>query len=301
MIITVIIPTFNRYEVLLKCLRALREQTTPPSSYEVVVVDDGSTDSTPERTAVFSKGSDSNLRFFRQFHKGPAAARNLGIREARSELILFIGDDIIATSTLLAEHLAWHEKYPKENVAVLGHATWSPEIEVTAFMHWLENGGPQFKFSSIDNPHNVSWRHLITANISFKRKFLLENGLFDEDFSYAAFEDIELGHRLCNRGLRIVYNRHAVGYHNHPTSLDDAMGRMQRVAESRRLYWQKTGEGKEEGIDRRGPLHRMISEVKFWLFRQIGYAAEQRWNVPSVYAYLMDKAQRRSFGSLPSR
>lgn len=288
--LSVIVPTFDRWQVLSKCLVALEAQTVVRDDCEVVIVDDGSTYSTVQQIAALVAKSSLNARFFRQDHKGPAAARNVGIREAQGNLVLFMGDDIIATPGLLAEHLAWHEKYPEENVAVLGHVTWSPEITITPLMRWLENGGPQFKYWAIKDSENVSWRHLYTANISFKQKFLLENGLFDEDFPYASYEDTELGYRLAKRGLRIVYNERAVGYHYHPTSLDDAMVRAQRVAQSSRLFWRKAGVGKAEGIDRRGRLHRTLSEAKFWLFRRVGYAIEERWNVPTVYAYLTDKA-----------
>ena len=231
------------------------------------------------------------VRYVEQPHQGPAAARNLGIREAHGELVLFIGDDIIATPNLLSEHLAWHKQYPEEHVAILGYVTWSPDIKVTPFMHWLENGGPQFKYWSIQNYQRVPYCHLYTANISFKRELLLKNGLFDEDFPYAAYEDTELGYRLNKRGLRIVYNKQAVGYHHHPTNLDDAMKRIRRVAESRQIFWQKTGLGRAEEEDRRGQMHRALSDVKFWLFRRIGCIAERRWMVPGVYSYLLDKAQ----------
>jgi glycosyltransferase involved in cell wall biosynthesis len=272
-------------------LQALNAQTVGADQYEVVIVDDGSTDGTTEQIAALIDKSVLNVSFFRQDHKGPAAARNLGIREACGELVLFIGDDIIATPTLLGEHLAWHDKYPEKNVAVLGYVTWSPEIEITPFMRWLENGGPQFKYWSINDSENVSWRHLYTANISFKRRFLLDNGLFDEDFPYASYEDTELGYRLQQRGLCIVYKKQAVGYHYHLTSLDDAMRRMQRVAESRRIFFEKTRKGSVENRDCRGWVHRILSEVKFWLFWQMGRIAERRRIMHGVYSYLLDKAQ----------
>jgi GT2 family glycosyltransferase len=287
--VTIIMPTYNRLKLLLKCLQALKRQTVPRSAYEVVIVDDGSTDDTAK--ALAGLGMKPWVRFFHQDHKGAAAARNLGIGEALGELILFIGDDIVATPDLLAQHMACHAKHPQESIAVLGYVTWSPEIEVTPFMHWLENGGPQFKYWAIKDPEDVSWRHLYTANISFKRKFLLQNGLFDEDFPSASHEDTELGYRLSGRGLRIVYSSHAVGYHYHPTRLCDGMARMRLVAESRRIFRDKTGLDREDRWMRsRGRLRRMPSRVKFWLFRQVGCVAEYRWVVPGVYSYLLEEA-----------
>ena len=115
-------------------MQALEAQTVLPNGYEIVIVDDGSTDASPEQMAGLTERVGLNLRLFHQNHSGPATARNLGIREAQGNLVLFIGDDIIVTPTLLAEHLAWHKKYPEENVAVLGYVTWSPEIKITPFM-----------------------------------------------------------------------------------------------------------------------------------------------------------------------
>ncbi len=289
---SVIIPTYNRSEILLKCLQALEAQTVLPNDYEIVIVDDGSTDASPEQIAAFIDKCGLNVSYFHQDHKGPAAARNLGIREAQGNLVLFIGDDIIATPTLLAEHLTWHEKYPEENVAVLGYVTWSPDIKVTPFMRWLENGGPQFKFWAIDDPYHVSWRHLITANISFKRKFLLEHGFFDEDFPYAAYEDTELGYRLNKKGLSIVFNKEAIGYHYHPTTIDDAIKRMRNVGVSNKIFLDKTYKtGRSEKPPKRNWLWRNLSFVKLYFAKQLGYMAESRWTMPLLYSYVLDKAQ----------
>src|SRR3990172_2174413 len=75
--LSVIIPTYNRREQLLKCLRALQAQSILPQEFEVIVIDDGSTDNT--ETAVRSEGFPFSLKYLRQDHQGPGMARNLGI------------------------------------------------------------------------------------------------------------------------------------------------------------------------------------------------------------------------------
>lgn len=293
--LSVIVPTYNRLKVLLKCLRSLEAQTVAPDNWEVVIVDDGSTDGTAEQIAVLLDESCLNVHFSRQDHKGPAAARNLGVREALGDLILFIGDDIIATPNLLAGHISWHEKYPARNVAVLGYVTWSPEIEVTPFMHWLENGGPQFSYYELQDKsgQNVHYKYFYSCNVSLKKRFLLKNGLFDEEFPLAAYEDTELGYRLVKKGLRIVYNSDAVGYHYHLTSLDDTLHRMERIGELRPLYLSKVGVLLPEYWDTpcTYPVRRIISIVKFELVKTAGRFCETRWNVPWLYMYLMEKAK----------
>lgn len=215
LILTVIIPTYNRKDILKKCLNAIFNQTYPQSNYEIIVIDDGSTDGTEALVKSLLNDSPCALRYFKQKNKGPATARNVGITNASGKVVLFIGDDIIATSTLLEEHYNWHKRYSHDNIAVLGYVTWVPGAKVTLFMEWLEQSGVQFGYSLIRDSADVPYNFFYTSNVSVKRDFLLKYGLFDEDFPYAAWEDIELAYRLAGEGLRIVYNSAAVGYHEH--------------------------------------------------------------------------------------
>ncbi len=90
----VVIPTFNRVEALLLCLRHLEKQSW--SGFEVIVVDDGSTDSTPQQMQKYLAGTPLRLRYLQQQNSGPSRARNLAISMTRSPLCLIIGDDIFA-------------------------------------------------------------------------------------------------------------------------------------------------------------------------------------------------------------
>ena len=239
--LTIIIPTYNRKEILKKCLNALFIQTYSQSNFEIIVIDDGSTDGTEGVVKEIIKSAPVGLRYFKQANKGPAAARNAGIKNAQGDIVLLIGDDIIATKTLIEEHIKWHNSNPENNVSILGFVTWSPEIKVTPFMKWLENGGPQFCYYNLRHGQEVSWHRFWTCNISLKRRFLIGNGLFDEDFPYAAYEDSELGCRLQKKGLRLFYNKLAISYHYHYTSLDDACQRMIKVGESASIFSKKIG------------------------------------------------------------
>ena len=179
------------------------------------------------------------LRYFKQEKRGPASARNLGIMNANTRIVLFIGDDIIATPNLIAEHMKWHSNNSEENVAVLGYVTWSPELRITPFMRWLENGGPQFSYHKLKGKEVLNYCCFYTCNISLKRHFLLKNGLFDENFKYAAYEDLELSYRLTQKGLQIFYNKDAVGYHLHPTNIETFCRRQQLVGRSKVIFNKK--------------------------------------------------------------
>ena len=295
--ISVIIPTHNRKETLKKCLSRLGDQTCGRSDREVIVIDDGSTDGTEDVVRTEMKDAVIALRYFRQNKRGPAAARNVGIGEAKGEIVLFLGDDIMAAPTLLEEHLSWHERYSDDNVAVLGLIKWSPETKITPFMKWLEDGGPQFAFWEIENKTDVdAMRYFYSSNVSIKKKFLLENkAFFDEDFPYAAYEDAELAFRLKAAGMAVKYNKDAVGYHYHYTSLDDACRRMVRVGYSRRLLAKKTGEmiirHPKRGISR------MMSALKFAFFYILARFYEKRAVKKHLFAYVLEHHYHKGFDS----
>ncbi len=116
------------------------------------MVDDGSTDSTEQVVAQASKDSAIPVRYFRQENKGPAAARNVGIREAKSELILFTDDDIIPSPDLVGEHLKWQSKYPGEKTAVLGVCHLGAGNQPNSF-HEMVRSGALVRLRGNRGPH----------------------------------------------------------------------------------------------------------------------------------------------------
>ncbi|MFB3882105.1 MAG: glycosyltransferase family 2 protein [Armatimonadota bacterium] len=268
--LTVIVPTYNRSGLLERCLRGLLNQTAAASEYEIVVVDDGSTDGTAEVAEEVARlagsgdpglqnGTGARVRHFRQENKGPAAARNLGVLHARGEIVLFTGDDCLPDGRLIEEHLRAHEQ--AGDVGVLGLVTWHPEIEITPFMAYLESG-PQFGFNQIADPENVSIWHFYTSNCSVQRHRIEQVGGFDEEFGCAAFEDVEIAYRMKQRGLRIVYRPEAKTYHHHPTTFEQHLARQRLTGKSAALFYHKHPELKVElGIAHSA---RMTTALKFW-------------------------------------
>ncbi|MEI6633344.1 MAG: glycosyltransferase [Chlamydiota bacterium] len=234
--ITVVIPTRNRAETLEKCLAAFRAQTLDPDRFEVVVVDDGSTDGTGELLNTIAGGM-GNLGHLSQEPGGPAKARNMGIREAKYPLILLTGDDCIPSATLLEKHLAAHRESPR--VAVLGHIAWHPDLEVTPFMEYVGRSH-QFSFPIIAQERlSVPFGFFYTSNISVGKELLLRAGLFDEEFTDAVWEDAEMGYRLAKSGVRIVYDRRAVTFHYHPVTLSQYIDRQIRAGKAAAVFYRK--------------------------------------------------------------
>ena len=230
--LAVVIPTYNRADVLIRCLEHLEAQTF--TDFEVVIVDDGSTDSTPDRVSAYLKDTSLAIRYVRQENHGPARARNYAISLIDSPICLMIGDDIFASPELVSEHLELHTGRPQDAVAGLGLTRWSESGQsVTRFMQWLDTGnGLQFHYDLLLEGKTPSWEEFWTSNLSLKTK-VLKQFPFDESFPHAAMEDIELACRIeAKHGLQMVFLPEALAHHLHPTSFIQACGRMVKVGES---------------------------------------------------------------------
>lgn len=233
--VCIVIPTYNRAQALRICLEHLKKQSW--TDFEVIVVDDGSTDSTPQQMEQYLSSGALRLRYFRQKNSGPARARNLAISLAQSPVCLIIGDDIFATPDFVKTHLQFHEENPTIQMACLGLTKWSESGQtVTPFMRWLDEGGMQFSYHDLLAGARPDWKHFYTSNISLKTEFLRKNP-FNETFTRAATEDLELGYRLeVQHGLEIIFLPQALAYHLHPTNFRQACRRMYGVGISMRHF-----------------------------------------------------------------
>ena len=216
--LSVIIPSYNRLEMLKRVLGALEAQELPAGArFEVIVVDDCSNDATASYLAGYrARGFDFAFRVAER-NAGPARARNEGVALATGELVLFTGDDILPERDFLAEHLETHRRMADPRLAVLGRTIWPDDIPVTTVMRHIDGvGAQQFSYQHLRHGAFVDYRHFYTSNISLPLALLREEGkLFDLDFPHAAYEDVELSYRLCQRGMRICYTRDALAYHYH--------------------------------------------------------------------------------------
>ncbi len=208
MFFSVVIPTYNRLPILQKCLRALENQDlghNQVSNYEVVVVDDGSNDGTLDWISSHTQELP-HVRTLTQNHAGPAAARNLGVTEAKGDWIIFIDSDLVVTANFLQAHADALEA----GIAKLG----SDRLFTYG---WVINT------CNFDDPTSESYKitdfsaaYFATGNVAIARKWLQEAGMFDTNFQQYGWEDLELGVRLKKLGLKLIKCPEAVGYHWHP-------------------------------------------------------------------------------------
>ncbi|HHT04738.1 MAG TPA: glycosyltransferase [Hydrogenispora sp.] len=193
---SVVIPTYNSQFLLTFCLRALFNQTVPPTSYELIVVDDGSTDETPAVVAGLQEEAPCALRYIRLEHSGRARARNTGALAARAPIIIFLDSDMIVRREFIASHLDAHTR---PGLVVIGSVLNTP---VPADPN---EKAPQY--------NDYSRAFFATGNVSVQREKLIAAGLFDESFVEYGWEDLELGHRLRQLGLKRVKSLSAWSYH----------------------------------------------------------------------------------------
>jgi GT2 family glycosyltransferase len=205
--ITVVTPTFNRRPSLARLLDGLSQQTYPMEQFEVVVVDDGSTDD----TLAYLRGRQTPfaLRIVQQSHRGPGPARNLGVLQASGEIVLFLDDDVVPAPTLVERHSRCHQANP--GAVVIGAMLPPSDWPRPAWVRWEEEKLERQYQAMLEGKHACTARQFYTANASLRRIPFLEAGGFDPFFARA--EDVELGYRLRECGARFVFDPHAAVRH----------------------------------------------------------------------------------------
>lgn len=202
--ISVVIPTYNRAGQLRQCLDALATQSAAADTFEVIVVDDGSTDSTAELLDGYQAAF--SLRTERQENSGQPAALNRGIAAASGAYCLFLDDDIVATPTLVAEHIrAQHLCDGALALGALRLALASKGGLALYFANWWREHYERLG----DGTKNPDFWDCYSGNLSVPTRVLREVGGFDA--TLARSFDVELAYRLGLAGLRIVYVPAAVG------------------------------------------------------------------------------------------
>lgn len=191
---SVVIPVYNRAHLLRVVLEGLAKQSIPQQSFEVLVCDDGSTEPLSDTLASFADALPL-IRHLRQPNTGPAAARNLGIANATSDVVVFLDSDIVPDEKTLESLVA----------ALIEHKDWQ---------------GAEARLQPIGGDDSFGWEaprsdnggHYHTAGIAYRKAVLEAVGGFDENFSRAACEDVELAVQVLKHGP-IGFVPEAVVYH----------------------------------------------------------------------------------------
>lgn len=204
--VSVIVPTYNRSEFLRNLLRALSQQTYPSDHFEVIVVDDGSTDGTE---AIAAERFPFDLRYYQQSNQGDGAARNLGARRSLAELLVFIDDDMVLDPGYLTGLVHTHERRRRRIVT----GVWSPWLEeLTPLVEALrasEMAGPATATTE------VSFTQVHSNNMAVGREAFFEIGMMQNlGFSGSSIWcDLDFNYRAYQKGFEFRRSHQAICWH----------------------------------------------------------------------------------------
>ena len=253
--VSIVIPTYNRKPILKKCLKALENQTLNNniSEYEVIVVDDGSTDGT---TSWIKKNSDvlSHVVLYEQDHGGPALGRNLGVMKSKYEIIIFIDSDLVVLNDFISCHVN------------------------KLLFYWNKNNKKCFTYGSVINTSNfanpesemykltdISFAYFATGNVAISKELILNVGLFDTSFSLYGWEDLELGERLKKNGTKLVKCPEAIGFHWHPPfdcgQIESLISQEKERARMALIFYKKHPNLRVRFMIQLTPIHSLLWEI----------------------------------------
>ncbi len=231
--ISVVIPTYNRFDTLAEVVPTLLAQDLAPAEYELLVCDSNSTDATAEYLAGVRE-RHPNVRHLPGAYGGRAAARNAGIAAAAGEIVLFNDADILASPDLLSTHLRRHRE--RTGIAVVGL-----EVQVRDLAEYAYKRDHPDARGHLHPPSRkkLSWLYFLTGNASVRRADLVRVGCFDESFTGYGHEDLELGYRLQRGGVEILYEPNAVNYHCQDVGYGDQKQKMRLAGRSTARFYRK--------------------------------------------------------------
>lgn len=289
-IISIVIPTFNRAAILMCTIKALAAQTASKDDFEVIIVDDGSTDETSKKLQTAKEVWGERLTVVMQKNKGQGIARNRGVEKAQGNIILFLGDDIFLEKNSVNGHIAFHKKHQKEREGLLGHIDWHPDLPKTPFLKWLTDGssvlgkygGHQFAYEKLQGKEKANFWFFYTSHISIKQS-LVQKHPFDPVFSGYGWEDIELGYRLTKEeNLDLYYDANIKAHHFHPMEESALERRMRSIGQSAHALQKKYPELKRVPPTWKKGIFRLLSHPTSLAFLK-------RQKNPTLYYYALSK------------
>lgn len=213
MFISVIIPTYNRVETLQKCLDHITHQSISAENYEIIIVDDCSTDQTSEFCKQYCSLTNNVFYERNEHNKGLASTRNVGIRHSKGDLLVFLDNDLLVDFDYLKWITKYYEGHADEKIVVVSNITYQPEVLATTnFGTHIQSRAMGYRsgknmvgLNLSDLPSN----YFAGGGSSCKRESAYEIGLFEEGLKKYGSEDELFGFRLKEVGTRIIYCKEA--------------------------------------------------------------------------------------------
>lgn len=313
--ISVILPTYNRCDVVEETLTRLLACDYPDDGFEILVADNSS-DGTPAMVTRLAASARVPVRLLSSDERLPAVKRNLALRQATGDLVLFMNDDVWVGPSFLLEHASAHAAAGRP-VAVLGLVEQSPAMPQDPFIEWYQ----PFAYDRIADRAGATvpfWFHW-SMNLSLPRAVMLERNLvFHEDWANIGHEDVELGYRWTRAGYDVVYHPAAFGEHYHPHDLDSACRLQESIGRGLRdlevlipepdllehygvLSRRSTPRAKARGVARRALFNRVtVPVVQRRLARPTRRSALAEWSYWKVMLHHTERGYREAPARVPA-
>lgn len=221
--ISIVIPTYNRpnqlsdvlTHILASCIEGF-------DNIEVIVVDDGSTNSPRMIVENIVPSEPFDLRYIYQENSGPAAARNNGFRSANNEIVLFIDDDILVFPDLVQKHYKAHLKYPRS--VIFGQSPYPPMDKPTPAFRYLTYLAAQSLESvgSSTNDQGVKVEIIASGNLSVEKHLFQERDVYSSGLKIPVGEEYELSAYLLKQSIPTFFLPSIKGWHLQPATLSDS-------------------------------------------------------------------------------
>lgn len=203
--VSIVIPSFNSEKTIAKAIIGCDRQDYPRDLFEIIVVDDGSRDATPDIIRSYS-----HVLFIRQDHSGPATARNKGLMNARGSIVAFLDSDCVPRPAWLSKMV---RRYTSEDVVCVGSrygiANRSSLLACCIYFEFLVR-------------YRRMPRHpkFVGSNgYSFRSDFLKKIGGYSEEYRMASHEDNELAYRIISKGYSTFFDKTNIVDHHFPTHI----------------------------------------------------------------------------------
>ena len=206
--VSVVIPTCDREELLKKCLFSLFQQTYPKERYEIIVADDSTTDKTKRFVDSLSVSSPRVTYVKSGGKSGTTHTMNVGVREARGEIIFFISDDCTADREWINEIIKIYEKHPEIDGA--GGRIYSDPTQPKNFIIKYMEALKIIPFTQLIISDKMPFLGGITA---YRKKIISDLGGFDENIKFVG-DDYNFYKSFRERGYKFAYVPTAIVYHH---------------------------------------------------------------------------------------
>lgn len=209
-------PVYNGEDVIARCLDGLARQGLDTGSFEIIVVNDGSTDGTEQQVSAWADAHpDVTVRIRSQQNSGPATARNAGARVAQGEFLLFTDADCVPARGWIKAFLSAFDGDGKPD-AIMG-AYLCEQVAPAAQFAQLEFE-ERYARMAAQIAKGESLDFVATYSAAYRRSAFMAVGGFDRSFRKANNEDVEFSYRLSERGYRIAFVPEARVVHEHDSS-----------------------------------------------------------------------------------